>query len=292
MNRAAARRHYASSRFSARASGALVRSRLCFLKNRISQSLSAKRGSPVSTANASARFAGKTLGEAWREMPADWRGTRFAAEGEFPLLVKFIFPKEMLSHPGAPGRCLRLGPRTSRRAAAEKPRCGTSFRRSPTPSSSGPETRRGQKDIPRRAGKSHAGILVSSSSGSRRRHHLRSCGNAARHRSRNDRLRSAGVFGLDVSRLRLRPSRRRTAGHANCTSKKPCEVIAFRRDRKGGKMSPLSLFTGALRNTERTLLAACSYFATERWEVAATVRSRRYPRNFDLIVIACGKGRF
>lgn len=42
-------------------------------------------------------FAGKTLGEAWREMPAEWRGTKFAEPGDFPLLVKFIFPKEKLS---------------------------------------------------------------------------------------------------------------------------------------------------------------------------------------------------
>jgi mannose-6-phosphate isomerase len=42
-------------------------------------------------------FAGKTLGEAWREMPAEWRGRKFAEAGDFPLLVKFIFPKDKLS---------------------------------------------------------------------------------------------------------------------------------------------------------------------------------------------------
>jgi mannose-6-phosphate isomerase len=42
-------------------------------------------------------FAGKTLGEAWREMPAEWRGSRFAEPGDFPLLVKFIFPTDKLS---------------------------------------------------------------------------------------------------------------------------------------------------------------------------------------------------
>jgi mannose-6-phosphate isomerase len=46
---------------------------------------------------ATSEFRGKTLREAWREMPAEWRGTRFSADDEFPLLVKFIFPKEMLS---------------------------------------------------------------------------------------------------------------------------------------------------------------------------------------------------
>ena len=46
---------------------------------------------------ASGSFAGKTLSEAWREMPAEWRGTRLASTAQFPLLVKFIFPKDKLS---------------------------------------------------------------------------------------------------------------------------------------------------------------------------------------------------
>jgi mannose-6-phosphate isomerase len=46
---------------------------------------------------ATPEFRGKTLGDAWREMPAEWRGTQFSANDEFPLLVKFIFPTDMLS---------------------------------------------------------------------------------------------------------------------------------------------------------------------------------------------------
>ncbi len=46
---------------------------------------------------ASGPFAGKTLGEAWREMPPEWRGTRFTEPGDFPILVKFIFPNDKVS---------------------------------------------------------------------------------------------------------------------------------------------------------------------------------------------------
>jgi mannose-6-phosphate isomerase len=46
---------------------------------------------------ANGAFAGKTLAEAWREMPAEWRGANFAEPGDFPLLVKFIFPTDKLS---------------------------------------------------------------------------------------------------------------------------------------------------------------------------------------------------
>ena len=42
-------------------------------------------------------FAGKTLAEAWRQMPMEWRGTKFSDPGEFPLLLKFIFPTDKLS---------------------------------------------------------------------------------------------------------------------------------------------------------------------------------------------------
>ena len=42
-------------------------------------------------------FAGRTLAEAWRDMPAEWRGDNFARGDDFPLLVKFIFPNDKLS---------------------------------------------------------------------------------------------------------------------------------------------------------------------------------------------------
>lgn len=42
-------------------------------------------------------FAGKTLAEAWREMPAEWRGEKFSEMRDFPLLLKFIFPTDKLS---------------------------------------------------------------------------------------------------------------------------------------------------------------------------------------------------
>jgi mannose-6-phosphate isomerase len=42
-------------------------------------------------------FVGKTLAEAWREMPAEWRGANFVEPSDFPLLVKYIFPSDKLS---------------------------------------------------------------------------------------------------------------------------------------------------------------------------------------------------
>lgn len=39
----------------------------------------------------------KTLGTAWREMSTEWRGTRLPSVENFPILVKFLFPTEKLS---------------------------------------------------------------------------------------------------------------------------------------------------------------------------------------------------
>src|SRR5579863_813958 len=69
-------------------------------------------------------FAGKTLGQAWGEMPADWRGTMFSEPSDFPLLAKFIFPTDKLSiqvHPDdAYAALMSKSP-----VAAAKPKCGT-----------------------------------------------------------------------------------------------------------------------------------------------------------------------
>lgn len=46
-------------------------------------------------------FAGRPIKEAWREMPPEWAGAHFEADGTeraaFPLLVKFLFPADKLS---------------------------------------------------------------------------------------------------------------------------------------------------------------------------------------------------
>jgi mannose-6-phosphate isomerase len=42
-------------------------------------------------------YAGKSLGESWRAMPTQWRGTRTGSYEKFPILVKFLFPMDKLS---------------------------------------------------------------------------------------------------------------------------------------------------------------------------------------------------
>jgi mannose-6-phosphate isomerase len=42
-------------------------------------------------------FAGRPLGEAWRAMPREWAGECADTQKPFPLLVKFLFPEDILS---------------------------------------------------------------------------------------------------------------------------------------------------------------------------------------------------
>ena len=46
---------------------------------------------------ASGPLTGRSLGESWRGLSADWKGRRLQASARIPLLVKFIFPEEKLS---------------------------------------------------------------------------------------------------------------------------------------------------------------------------------------------------
>jgi len=53
--------------------------------------------SDVNCRIATGSFAGISLADAWREMPPECRGTKFGQPGDFPLLAKFIFPTDKLS---------------------------------------------------------------------------------------------------------------------------------------------------------------------------------------------------
>src|SRR5262249_54070339 len=56
---------------------------------------------------------------------------------------------------------------------------------------------------------------------------------------------------------------------------------------RGGKIEPVPL---PAERANRFLLAACCYFATERWEFRATVQTRSTPTRFELFVVLSGIG--
>jgi mannose-6-phosphate isomerase len=66
-------------------------------KNNLAEPLGEAWLTGVDCKIATGPFAGKMLGEAWPEMGVPWRGEDFQGQANFPLLLKFIFPKDKLS---------------------------------------------------------------------------------------------------------------------------------------------------------------------------------------------------
>jgi mannose-6-phosphate isomerase len=59
--------------------------------------------------------------------------------------------------------------------------------------------------------------------------------------------------------------------------------------RKGGRVAPVPL-PSADDGAKKSLLVACPYFATERWDLSAQHHAKSDPAHFDLLVILSGRG--
>jgi mannose-6-phosphate isomerase len=234
---------------------------------------------------ASGPFEGKKLGEAWREMPAEWRGSRFAPGGDFPLLVKFIFPKEKLSiqvHPddayaaqherAAGGR----GKTEMWHAVSADPGAQVLLGLKP-----GVDKKKFLEGLETRTLESlfqshtvHAGDTIFVPAGTP--HSI-----------------GPGMVVCEVQEYSDLTYRAYDYGRVDGNGKprelhldKALQVTRFGGSR-GGKVASVPL---PIERAHRTLLAACPYFATERWEFRATVPTQSRPEHFDLFVILGGAG--
>jgi mannose-6-phosphate isomerase len=234
---------------------------------------------------ATSPFRGNTLREAWSEMPVTWRGTRFAAGEEFPLLVKFIFPREMLSlqvHPddayaaihetaaggrgktemwhvvsAEPGAHILLG----LKSGVDKQAFLAGLENQTLDSLFKPVGVQAGDTIFVPAGTPHAigpGMIVCEvqeySDLTYRVHDFGRTGADGKPRELHiDKALSVTNFGVSVA----------------------------------GKTSPLPL-TGRPGNS--TLLVACEFFATERWTFTSEVSATVGPERFELVAVLSGNG--
>ena len=83
--------------FSPRPWGALSLAPLFPQRSRLTEPIGEAWMTGNESAFANGPYAGRNLGEAWREMPVEWRGTSVSSRGVFPILTKFIFAEEKLS---------------------------------------------------------------------------------------------------------------------------------------------------------------------------------------------------
>jgi mannose-6-phosphate isomerase len=236
---------------------------------------------------ASGPFAGKKLGSAWAEMPAEWRGSQLAAEANFPLLVKFIFPTEMLS--------LQVHPDDAYASVHEKAAGGR--------------------------GKTEMWHAVSAMAGAQLLLGLKPGVNKEKFREglasytledlfERQPVRTGDTFFVpagtphsigpnmvicevqEYSDLTYRVyDFGRVDAHGQPRElhvEKALQVTNFGKP-AGGKVTSLPL---PADGATRSLLAACRYFATERWECCAKCEIPVEPERFELIVILEGAGNF
>jgi mannose-6-phosphate isomerase len=232
-------------------------------------------------------FAGKTLGAAWTDMPGEWRGSQLTAEVNFPLLLKFIFPTEKLS--------LQVHPDDAYASVHEKSAGGR--------------------------GKTEMWHAVSATAGAQLQLGLKPGVSKEKFR---EGLASRSVEDLfEVHPVRTGDTFFVPAGtpHSIGPNMVICEVQEYsdltyriydfgRVDahgkprelhvekalqvmnfglRAGGKVTSLLL---PADGATRSLLAACRYFATERWECSTKCEIPVDPERFELIVILEGAGTF
>jgi mannose-6-phosphate isomerase len=232
-------------------------------------------------------YAGKTLAEAWAEMPAEWRGEQLAAIADFPLLVKFIFPTDKLS--------IQVHPDDAYASAHEKAAGGR--------------------------GKTEMWHVVSAYSGAQVLVGLKPgvdkekfCAGLAQHTleslfeaipvNAGDTLFvpagtphtiGPGMVICEVQEYSDLTYRVYDYGRVDAHGKprdlhieKALEVTNFG-TRAGGKVTPLPL---PADGAARSLLTACRFFATERWECSEKCEILIDAARFELIVVLEGAGNF
>jgi mannose-6-phosphate isomerase len=236
---------------------------------------------------ASGPFIGKTLREAWAEMPADWRGERLASVADFPLLVKFIFPTDKLSiqvHPDDAYASI------NEKAAGGRGKTemwhvvsaysGAQVHVGLKPGVDEEKFRKGleQKTLENlfQSVPVHAGDTLFVPAGTP--HTI-----------------GPGMVLCEVQEYSDLTYRVYDYGRVDANGKlrelhieKALEVTKFG-SRAGGKVAPLPLPTAG---ATRLLLVACSFFAVERWECSEKTEITVDHSRFELVVILEGSGSF
>ncbi len=232
-------------------------------------------------------FAGSTLGEVWPQMPVEWTGTSVRPAGAFPILVKFIFTSDKLSvqvHPdddyaslherqaGGRGKtemwyCLSAQPGSEILLGLNPGADRDSFRRAINDATV-------ENCVMRIPAHAHDAIFVPAGI-------VHAIG--------------AGVVLCEIqeqSDITYRVydyNRRNAAGETRPLHvDKAMDVIRFG-DQKGGKIQPVTIQRGPITET---YLAACRYFATERWEFSKPIATTASLEHFDLLICISGRGDF
>jgi mannose-6-phosphate isomerase len=232
-------------------------------------------------------YAGKTLRAAWRAMPAEWRGTRFASLPDFPVLIKFIFPNEKLS--------IQVHPDDTYAGKHEQAAGG-----------------HGKTEMWHMVCAQPAGqILFGLKPGMDKDRFLRALeagtvedllehlpvqtGDTYFVPAGTQHAMGPGLVVCEIQEYSDLTYRVYDFGRVDASGKprelhieKAMDVTNFNGTR-GGKIAPLALHSP---DASKHLLAACEYFAVERWDCTKTTPIESDESEFQLFVTLMGTGSF
>lgn len=243
----------------------------------------------------SGEFAGRTLGEAWLTMPEEWTGSQLRDRPRIPLLVKFLFPEEKLSvqvHPDDEYARTHEGATEAGKTEmwyAVAAREGAELRLGLEPGVTPESFRRAIDDgtVERclRSVSVHAGEAFFVPSGTAHTIgpgvilcEIQQYSDITYRVFDYNRLQSDGKPRQLHVRQALEVMRFGEAGSAEGQGG----------EARGQKAPPVQVQSGPLL---RTYLAACRYFATERWNFTERVTAATSPERFELLISISGRGR-
>jgi mannose-6-phosphate isomerase len=234
-------------------------------------------------------FAGRTLGEAWLAMPAEWRGTRFRSVADFPLLVKFIFPTDKLS--------IQVHPDDAYASKHEKAAGGRGKAEMWHAVSAEREASVLIGLVPKADAKEFLAAIETQTLEDLFVHWRVQPGDTFFVPAGTPHTIGPGMVICEVQEYSDLTYRVYDYGRVDTHGKlrelhvkKALEVIEFGRPIDGfGKVSRILL---PAQGFQKYLLAACPYFATERWKDFDRVEAHSDPEHFELFVILTGSGDF
>lgn len=232
-------------------------------------------------------FAGRDLRSAWQAMSLEWRGERLADVSEFPILVKFIFPNGKLS--------IQVHPDDAYASAHEQAAGGKGKTEMWHAVSAQPGA---QVLIGLKSGTDRQEFLDALSAGT-----LEKLFEALPVRAGDTFFLPAGtphtigpgMILCEVQEYSDLTYRVYDYGRVDAQGnprelqvEKALAVMSFG-DSQGGKMAPLPL---PAKGIKKSLLAACRYFAAERWDLSGPSDVETDSRHCDVFAILSGSGEF
>ena len=237
---------------------------------------------------ASGPFIGEKLGEVWPDMPAEWTGTHLNSHAAtFPLLVKFLFSREKLS--------VQVHPDDAYATAREQAAGGRGKTEMwyVVDAEKGAEVLVGLKpDVTK---ESFQRAIGDASVEDSLEHVPLHAGEAIFVPAGTVHTLGAGFVLCEIQQssdltYRVYDYNRRDANGKSreLHLEKAFDVIRFG-PQLGGKLDPVTVDRAGL---QKTFLAACPYFATERWQFANPVSPAISPEHFELWIAIQGRGSF